>query len=620
MAPTKTNTKKSAGSGITLKRAARRVKMLSGGKPIRDKAGNIIKAAAFQKGEDETSPGRVQPDRRWFGNTRVISQTALEHFRESLTARKNDPYSVLLKRNKLPMSLLDDAEKSHAGKRVHIVDTEPFTDTFGKKAQRKKPRLDVGSFEELGATTATSNDPNTIVDAPGAGSSTSAALAAIAESHPVPQDDEIPDAPTHADFIEPIFSKGTSRRIFGELYKVIDSSDVVVHVLDARDPLGTKCDSVLEFIKKEKPHKHVVLILNKCDLIPTWATARWISYLTPKAPTLAFHASINHSFGKDKKQISVGFVGYPNVGKSSIINCLKRSKVCNVAPIPGETKGVVRVENLSSPSDFIPALLQRVRPVYLTRTYALPPNPSATDPDDDNTPWEADAFLEILARKSGRLLKGGEPDRETVSKMVLNDWIRGKIPYFVRPPENTSEETPVTPEATNRKEKTRIGVQQEVHKILLNSKFLPDDRGPGEEAENENEDVEPTENDDIDGEAGSQDEQDSKDEENTEDAEIDVVDDEKELNWDDVYGAVAGSANPQPEVPKQQSNASDKAADLSEDDDEEDDGKKRKVVKDPRMKTNKRKATNFYTTANVKNRNPARRGIKLGQDLPSRRK
>jgi nuclear GTP-binding protein len=44
-----------------------RLKMLNGGKAIRDKDGNIIQAAAFQKGENETKPGRVQPDRRWFG-------------------------------------------------------------------------------------------------------------------------------------------------------------------------------------------------------------------------------------------------------------------------------------------------------------------------------------------------------------------------------------------------------------------------------------------------------------------------------------------------------------------------------------------------------------------------
>ena len=81
--------------------------------------------------------------------------------------------------------------------------------------------------------------------------------------------------------------------------------------------------------------------------------ARYVQHLTPRYPTIAFHASPNHSFGKgsliqllrqfsqlhsDKKQISVGFIGYPNVGKSSVINTLKSSKVCTVAPVPGETK------------------------------------------------------------------------------------------------------------------------------------------------------------------------------------------------------------------------------------------------------------------------------------------
>jgi nuclear GTP-binding protein len=45
----------------------KRLKMLTGGKAVRDRDGKIIEAAAFQKGEDETTMGRVQPDRRWFG-------------------------------------------------------------------------------------------------------------------------------------------------------------------------------------------------------------------------------------------------------------------------------------------------------------------------------------------------------------------------------------------------------------------------------------------------------------------------------------------------------------------------------------------------------------------------
>ena len=71
---------------------------------------------------------------------------------------------------------------------------------------------------------------------------------------------------------EPIYAKGTSRRIWGELYKVLDSSDVVIHVLDARDPMGTRCKPVVEFLRKEKAHKQLIYVLNKVDLVPTWVT------------------------------------------------------------------------------------------------------------------------------------------------------------------------------------------------------------------------------------------------------------------------------------------------------------------------------------------------------------
>lgn len=148
--------------------------------------------------------------------------------------------------------------------------------------------------------------------------------------------------------------QGQSKRIWSELYKVIDSSDVLVQVLDARDPEGTRCRRIeQELQQKDRRHKHMVFVLNKCDLVPTWVTRRWVRILSASYPTLAFHASITNPFGKgaliqllrqfgvlhqDKKQISVGFVGYPNVGKSSIINTLRKKKVCKAAPIPGETK------------------------------------------------------------------------------------------------------------------------------------------------------------------------------------------------------------------------------------------------------------------------------------------
>lgn len=45
-------------------------------------------------------------------------------------------------------------------------------------------------------------------------------------------------------------------------------------VLDSRDPMGTRCSHIESFLKKEKQHKHLIFVLNKCDLVPTWVTVR----------------------------------------------------------------------------------------------------------------------------------------------------------------------------------------------------------------------------------------------------------------------------------------------------------------------------------------------------------
>ena len=179
------------------------------------------------------------------------------------------------------------------------------------------------------------------------------------------------------------------------------------------------------------------------------------------------------NFHKDKKTISVGFIGYPNVGKSSVINSLKKAKVCKSAPIPGETKvwqyisltkriylidcpgvvynsenetdvdvvlkGIVRAERLEDPTLYINGILKRTEKKDLKKLYEI-------------GDWETeDEFLNLIAEKKGRLLKvpfhyndqfisnyltfqGAEADIQTVARILIYDWQRGKIPYFTRPP------------------------------------------------------------------------------------------------------------------------------------------------------------------------------------------
>ena len=216
-------------------------------KPIRNPGGKIVKAAPYQ---DKLRPGtvaRVQPDRRWFGNTRVVGQEALQKFQANLGKVLQDPFQVVLKKSKLPVTLLREKAKNA---RVHILDTQPYRYAFGPKSTRKLPVTAAGTVEELAS-----------------GVAAKASKYRAEEDRDLVKEEEMRDENPN-----PLFRAGQSHRVWGELFKVIDSSDVVVAVLDARDPAGTRCRHVEEFLRKEKPHKHLIFVLNKVDLVPTSVT------------------------------------------------------------------------------------------------------------------------------------------------------------------------------------------------------------------------------------------------------------------------------------------------------------------------------------------------------------
>ncbi|KAL3282256.1 hypothetical protein HHI36_005447 [Cryptolaemus montrouzieri] len=464
---------------IRTKGTIKRLQMYRNFKAKRDKTGKILTPAPFQGWLHSGTVARVEPNQKWFGNSRIISQNALQKFQTELGAAIKNPYQVIMKPTTLPITLLNEKAKNA---RVHLLDTETFESVFGPKKQRKKPNISIKAMEELAEVAekklndySDEKDSNIKKDCGG-----------------------VKDLPR-----DWVMAAGQSKRIWNELHKVVDSSDVLLQVLDARDPMGTRSSYLEKFLKKEKPHKHLIFILNKVDLVPTWVTQRWVAILSAEYPTVAFHASITHPFGKgslinllrqfgklhiDKKQISVGFIGYPNVGKSSIINTLRSKKVCKVAPIAGETKvwqyitlmkriylidcpgvvypsaetdsekvlkGVVRIELVNNPEDYIEEVLNRVKKEYLLKTYKI---------EDWSSPME---FLEKLAYRSGKLLKKGEPDISIVARMVLNDWQRGKLPFYVSPP---GFEEPLP-----KKEDSTIGVIQDFKKIKVNLPYEGED-------------------------------------------------------------------------------------------------------------------------------------------------
>ena len=147
----------------------------------------------------------------------------------------------------------------------------------------------------------------------------------------------------------------------------------------------------------------------------------------------------------------------------------------------------------------------RVKPHYLARTYGL------TVPEAGSLP--AEDVLDALARAKGRLLKGGEPDIEGVAKIVLSDWVRGRIPYFVAPPERSTElnereakERARLTKSQGREsveEKRVAGVKQNLGSIMQKNTFVGEDLRSLEGIDLEGESEDPRDEEEGDDDAAS---------------------------------------------------------------------------------------------------------------------
>uniref|UniRef100_F6RUE9 Guanine nucleotide-binding protein-like 3 n=1 Tax=Xenopus tropicalis TaxID=8364 RepID=F6RUE9_XENTR len=269
--------------------------------------------------------------------------------------------------------------------------------------------------------------------------------------------------------------------------KVLEQSDVVLEVLDARDPLGSRCAQAEEAVLKS-PNKRLLLLLNKADLVPRDVLEKWLQVLTAELPTVPFRCLPQAPSKSPVCAIYWGARCVPLAGVPGVcpwlgcpvcapgwgarcvplagVRCVPLAGVPGVCPWLGcQSKLAVTV----------PLSLLGTLCVMLYSAISLSESAVTRPLGGTGVPgwvWEAPRWgnvgallqlmlhytlpdyrnslecVTLLAQRRGLLKKGGVPDTEAAGRLLFNDWMGVRMKYYCQPPDSPGVQPHITKEVT----------------------------------------------------------------------------------------------------------------------------------------------------------------------------
>ena len=267
----------------------------------------------------------------------------------------------------------------------------------------------------------------------------------------------------------------TKKQIIEDL-KLID---IVIELLDARIPIASRNPDIQKLTK----NKRRIILLNKCDLSDEKVNVKWVEKLSKEAPVILTDSNSGKGIekvtkkidelmqpelerqaarGRINKTIRVMILGIPNVGKSSFINRISKKTAMEVGNRPGVTKQKqwIRIsknqELLDTPGVLWPKfesdeialnlaftgtikddlfervevsyeLLKVLYPRYKTNIierYKITEEEINQIEQNMNPMYE---LMQIIGKKRGALVSGGNTDDEKVARIILDDFRNCKL-------------------------------------------------------------------------------------------------------------------------------------------------------------------------------------------------
>ncbi len=240
--------------------------------------------------------------------------------------------------------------------------------------------------------------------------------------------------------------------------KIIEDSDILLEIIDSRFVEETRNKEVEESIKRKK--KKIIYVLNKADLVEKTPKQDFYPYVFVSCTLRKGIKELRNlikiqakGIKKESERVNVGLIGYPNTGKSSLINLLIGKNSAKTAPEAGFTKGLqklklssgillidspgiipesqysaIKKDAIASHTKFGGRSYNQVKEPEVIVSEIIKEFPESFEKfykiKFDSDP---ETLMECLGKIKGFLKKGGEVDEDKTARMILRDWQEGKI-------------------------------------------------------------------------------------------------------------------------------------------------------------------------------------------------